>query len=77
MISDRGAGPMKDKTTMTEAGTVRQRRGSDGLGPNSDIGSKLRALYGAVEEEGIPSKLLDLLEKLDQVEQQSKTGKSE
>ncbi len=77
MISDRGAGLMKDKTTMNQAGSIRQRRTNDGLGPNSDIGSKLRALYGAVEEEGIPSKLLDLLEKLDQVEQSAKTGKSE
>ena len=68
---------MKDKTTMNQAGSIRQRRTNDGLGPNSDIGSKLRALYGAVEEEGIPSKLLDLLEKLDQVEQRAKTGKSE
>ncbi|WP_421759107.1 NepR family anti-sigma factor [Devosia sp.] len=68
---------MKDKTTMNQAGSIRQRRTNDGLGPNSDIGSKLRALYGAVEEEGIPSKLLDLLEKLDQVEQSAKTGKSE
>lgn len=77
MISDRGAGLMKDKTTMNQTGSIRQRRTNDGLGPNSDIGSKLRALYGAVEEEGIPSKLLDLLEKLDQVEQSAKTGKSE
>jgi hypothetical protein len=41
----------------------------DGLGPNSDIGNKLRALYGAVQEEGIPDKLLDLLEQLDAAEQ--------
>ena len=42
----------------------------DGLGPNSDIGAKLRALYGSVQDEGIPPKLLDLLEKLDQAELQ-------
>ena len=40
----------------------------DGLGPTSDIGSRLRALYGAVQEEGVPEQLLDLLEKLDNAE---------
>ena len=43
-------------------------RAEDGLGPNSDIGSRLRALYGAVQEEGVPDQLLDLLEKLDNAE---------
>ncbi len=43
-------------------------RHDEGLGPNSDIGSRLRALYGAVQDEGVPSQLLDLLEKLDTVE---------
>jgi hypothetical protein len=50
----------------------------DGLGPTSDIGAKLRALYGAVQDEGIPERLLDLLERLDQAEQQaSAPGKGE
>jgi len=40
----------------------------DGLGPTSDIGSRLRALYGAVQEEGVPDALLDLLERLDSAE---------
>ncbi|MBE7732505.1 NepR family anti-sigma factor [Devosia faecipullorum] len=43
-------------------------RDDGGLGPNSDIGSRLRALYGAVQEEGVPHQLLDLLEKLDNAE---------
>ena len=68
---------MKDKTIMNDLGSIRQRRRNDGLGPNSDIGNKLRALYGAVQDEGIPSKLLDLLDKLDQVEERAKTQKSE
>lgn len=47
----------------------------DGLGPTSDIGSRLRALYGAVQEEGVPDQLLDLLEKLDSAERaQSKSS---
>jgi hypothetical protein len=65
---------MKDKTDMQYATAARGRRGDDGLGPNSDIGMKLRALYGAVQEETIPDKFLELLERLDQVEQQDKSN---
>ena len=63
---------MKDKTKMNEMGVSRSRRAEDGLGPNSDIGAKLRAFYGAVQDQPIPDKFLDLLEKLDQVEQAAK-----
>ncbi|WP_414649958.1 NepR family anti-sigma factor [Devosia sp.] len=69
-----GEGFMRDKTTMNDLGMLRRRR-DDGLGPNSDIGNKLRALYGAVQSEEIPSKLIDLLEQLDAVEKQSKPAK--
>lgn len=58
---------------MTKDNLVNQQRmrlqSDDGLGPTSDIGSRLRALYGAVQEEGVPDQLLDLLEKLDNAEQ--------
>lgn len=47
-------------------------RADDGLGPNTDIGARLRALYGAVQDEGVPDQLLDLLEKLDSAEQTQK-----
>ena len=60
---------MRDKSKMNEMATPRPRRAEDGLGPNSDIGAKLRAYYGTVQEEPIPEKFLDLLEKLDQAEQ--------
>lgn len=63
---------MKDKTNMNEMSVPRPRRTGDGLGPNSDIGAKLRAFYGAVQDQPVPDKFLDLLEKLDQVEQASK-----
>lgn len=57
---------------MTKDNLVNQQRmrlqSDDGLGPTSDIGSRLRALYGAVQEEGVPDQLLDLLEKLDNAE---------
>ena len=55
---------------MNDLSAIR-RRGDDGLGPNSDIGNKLRALYGAVQDEGIPSSLLDLLDRLDEVEKRA------
>lgn len=59
---------MKDKSKMGQMTGARRSLGDDELGANSDIGMKLRAFYGAVQEESIPDKLLDLLEQLDQVE---------
>ena len=67
---------------MTRDNQLAQRRPrsqpgqhEDGLGPNSDIGSRLRALYGAVQDEGVPTQLLDLLEQLDSAER-SQAGKT-
>ncbi|WP_425283858.1 NepR family anti-sigma factor [Devosia chinhatensis] len=57
-----------------ERGRTRPGQADDGLGPTSDIGSRLRALYGAVQEEGVPDQLLDLLEKLDSAENAQKGG---
>jgi hypothetical protein len=62
----------KEKTMSQDRNKSRLGTPDDALGPNTDIGLKLRALYGSVQDEGIPDKLLDLLEKLDQVEQQAK-----
>ncbi len=45
-----------------------EMRASDILDPNSQIGVKLRSLYAAVQDEAIPDRFLDLLEKLDQAE---------
>lgn len=36
--------------------------------PNASISRKLREFYDAVQEEGIPDRFLDLLEKLDEAE---------
>ena len=69
----RGQVLMRDKNRMSDVGMLR-RDHEDGLGANSDIGKKLRALYGAVQSEDIPAKLLDLLEKLDSVEKTTKNG---
>ncbi|AYM08198.1 MULTISPECIES: NepR family anti-sigma factor [Agrobacterium] len=41
------------------------------------ISRKLRELYDAVQEEGIPDKFLDLLEKLDEAENKAKAKASE
>ncbi len=62
---------MRDKKKMNDMTNPRPKRTDDGLGPTSDIGAKLRALYGAVQDEGIPERLLSLLEKLDQAEQKA------
>lgn len=67
----RGAGlgkfDMRDKTKMNDL--TPQGGDEKSLGPTSDIGAKLRALYSSVQDEGIPRHLLDLLEKLDEAEQ--------
>ena len=63
---------MKDKTKMNDMSGPRSRRKDDVLGANSDIGAKLRAYYGAVQDQPIPDKFLDLLERLEQVEQSGK-----
>jgi hypothetical protein len=63
---------VKDKSKMNEMSSPGPRRAPDGVGPNSDIGAKLRAYYGAVQDQPIPDRFLDLLEKLYQVEQASK-----
>lgn len=60
---------MKDKLVTQQRMRTQAGRADDGLGPNTDIGNRLRALYGAVQEEGVPDQLLDLLEKLDSAEQ--------
>lgn len=43
-------------------------RAADILDPNNQIGNRLRSFYAAVQDEAIPDRFLDLLEKLDQVE---------
>ena len=41
--------------------------------PNASISRKLREFYDAVQEEGIPDRFLELLERLDQAEQAAKS----
>jgi hypothetical protein len=65
-------GMIKDKLVTQQRVRMQAGRADDGLGPNTDIGARLRALYGAVQDEGVPDQLLDLLEKLDSAEQTQK-----
>ena len=65
----------KDDLVTQQRVRMQAGRADDGLGPTTDIGSRLRALYGAVQDEGVPEQLLDLLEKLDSAEK-AQTGKS-
>ena len=44
---------------------------------NAQIATKLRALYLSVQDEAIPDRFLDLLEKLDAVERQSVSSVAE
>lgn len=46
----------------------RKSQGPQRGDPNEAISRKLKLLYTAVEEEGIPDRFLDLLEKLDLAE---------
>ncbi|CAD7039912.1 hypothetical protein REJC140_00809 [Pseudorhizobium endolithicum] len=43
--------------------------------PNASISRKLREFYDAVQEEGIPDRFLDLLEKLEDAERNAKSVK--
>lgn len=54
---------------MNQMSSARPRKADESLGPSSDIGAKLRALYSSIQDEGIPDRFLDLLEKLDRIEQ--------
>jgi hypothetical protein len=65
----------KDNLVTQQRVRMQAGRADDGLGPTTDIGSRLRALYGAVQDEGVPEQLLDLLERLDTAEK-AQTQKS-
>lgn len=59
-----------DKNVQSSVDSKQVEQG-DELGPNTEIGSKLRALYSSIQDETIPDRFLDLLEKLDRVEHNS------
>lgn len=44
------------------------------LDPNASISRKLRDYYGALQEERIPDRFLDLLERLDEAERKAQSA---
>ena len=66
---------MNEKSNERVVKPVRRGR-EGGLDPNGEIGSKLRALYSSLQEEPIPERFLDLLDKLDESERRSQSGVS-
>ncbi|GGA96152.1 hypothetical protein GCM10011491_25670 [Brucella endophytica] len=70
-LGKNGWDKMSEKSNLrprAETPDGKAAHGRDELGPNSEIGSKLKALYTSIQEETIPERFLDLLEKLDQAE---------
>ena len=62
----------KENLLMNGAGVRSTRRvQKDILGPTCEVGLKPKALYTSIQDETIPDRFLDLLEKLDQAEQES------
>jgi hypothetical protein len=59
------------KDDMTANQSQEARPGS--VSPNASISRKLREFYDAVQEEGIPDRFLDLLERLDHAERNAKS----
>jgi len=62
----------RKKHDMTTAQPQQIKAGS--LTPNASISRKLKEFYDAVQEEGIPDRFLDLLERLEQAENAQKAG---
>lgn len=59
---------MSRLTGRGDAKPVRDASGSDGPIIDGQINSLLKTMYGEVENEGIPERFLELLEKLDEAE---------
>ena len=64
---------MSDKNMPTQSPAAPERF-DEKRDPNRIISQKLKALYAAVEQEGIPDRFLSLLEKLDEAERSQKRG---
>jgi Anti-sigma factor NepR len=60
--------PMSRLTGRGDAKPDRNASGSDGPTMDGQINSLLKSMYGEVENEGIPERFLELLEKLDEAE---------
>jgi Anti-sigma factor NepR len=75
-IADAGSGVKLSMVEIPEnqrRADMAGRAGARISDPNTQIASKLKALYSAIEQEPIPDTFLDLLEKLDRAEQLGKS----
>ena len=63
--------PVPDDTPDEPPSRRGRGRRKDPLGPESEIGARLRALYSEVEKEPVPTELLDLLEQLGEAERRA------
>jgi hypothetical protein len=63
-------GEMKDMTKDTMAGAADRRRAASGdpLGPNSEIGRKLKQYYDELVSDDVPDRFAQLLSQLEQAE---------
>jgi hypothetical protein len=61
---------LRKKNDMTAIQSQEVRPGT--VTPNASISRKLREFYEAVQEEAIPDRFLDLLERLDEAERNAK-----
>lgn len=61
----------RKKDDMNTAQSSNFRPGA--ASPNASISRKLREFYDAVQEEGIPDRFMDLLERLEEAEKKSKS----
>lgn len=61
---------MKDMMKHTMAGVVERRRDGSGdpLGPNSEIGRKLKQYYDELVSDDVPDRFAQLLSQLEQAE---------
>lgn len=65
---------MMSKMKANSAGSSAQNSEETvALDPNGQISRKLRELYDTVQDESIPDRFLDLLEKLDEAEQAARS----
>jgi predicted transcriptional regulator len=64
---------IRKKYDMTSVPPQQQIRPGS-MAPNASISRKLKEFYDAVQEEGIPDRFLDLLERLEQAENAHKVG---
>jgi hypothetical protein len=63
-------GEMKNMTKATMAGATKERRAASGdpLGPNSEIGRKLKQYYDELVSDNVPDRFAQLLSQLERAE---------